>query len=243
MGTQMQLSFGKGLMAGAAGVAVVLAITAATNGTGIGAVFNLGQTNKVNATSTLTGKSNGPMLSVNNSGHGTALSMHVSSGHAPFSVNSSTKVAHLNASLLGGIGPAGFVHGGGHVFSAEVELTAGQANVLLFNIPGYGNFEVSCISAPPTIAEVDYTAPGHGVNLFDQSVNGTTGGTSWQFMPKGSGLGLQTQLDNPEQDQWTIQPTGSNNVTGHVATVQTDEAVNNIDTNKCDFAAVGYAMP
>jgi len=242
MGTQMQLSFAKGLMAGAAGAAVVLAITAATNGTGIGAVFNLGQTNKVNATSTLTGKTNGPMLSVTNSGHGTALNMHVTSGHAPFSVNSSTKVAHLNASLLGGIGPAGFVRGGGHVVSAEVELTAGQANVLLFKLPGYGKFEVSC-NAGPTVAEVDYTAPGHGVNLFDQSVNGTSGGTSWQFMPHGSGLGLQTQLDNPEQDQWTIQPAGSHHVTGHVATVQTDEAVNNDDTSKCDFAAVGYAMP
>ena len=55
----MQVSFAKGLMAGAAGAAVVLAITAAANGTGIGAVFNLGRTNKVNATSTLTGKPHG----------------------------------------------------------------------------------------------------------------------------------------------------------------------------------------
>ena len=98
----MQLSFGKGLMAGAAGVAVLLAITAAANGTGIGAVFTLGKTNKVNATSTLTGKTPGPMLTVVNSGRGTALSLHVSGGHAPFTVNSATKVAHLNASLLGG---------------------------------------------------------------------------------------------------------------------------------------------
>jgi hypothetical protein len=240
--TQMQLSFGKGLVAGAAGVAVVLVLTAAANGTGIGAVFNLGQTNKVNATSTLTGKAHGAMLAVTNSGHGPALNLHVSGGHAPFSVNSATKVAHLNASLLGGISPTGFVRGGGHVVSAEVELTAGQANVLLFNLPGYGKFEVSCFSGP-TVAEVDYTAPGHGVNLFDQSIQGTGGGTSWQFMPKASGLGLQTQLDNPEQDQWTIQPAGSHHVTGQVATVQTDEAVNNDDTSKCDFAAVGYAMP
>lgn len=49
----MQLSFGKGLMAGVAGIAVLLTLTAAANGTGIGAVFNLGKTNKVNATSTL----------------------------------------------------------------------------------------------------------------------------------------------------------------------------------------------
>ena len=60
MGTQMQLSFGKGLMAGVAGAAVLLAITAAANGVGIGAVFNLGKVNKVNATSTLTGKTQDP---------------------------------------------------------------------------------------------------------------------------------------------------------------------------------------
>jgi hypothetical protein len=59
MGTQMQLSFGKGLMAGAAGVAVLLAIRAAANGIGVGAFFNLVKTNKVNATSTLTGKTQG----------------------------------------------------------------------------------------------------------------------------------------------------------------------------------------
>jgi hypothetical protein len=39
------------------------------------------------------------MLTVINSGHGTALNLHVSSGHAPFSVNSAAKVANLNASL------------------------------------------------------------------------------------------------------------------------------------------------
>src|SRR5215469_17799435 len=150
----MQLSFGKGLMAGAAGVAVVLAITAAANGIGVGAVFNLGKTNKVNATSTLTGKAQGPMLSVINSGPGTALNLHVSSGHAPFSVNSPTKVANLNASLLGGIGPAGFVQGGGGVVTAEVELTVGQ-QATLFNLPGYGQFSVTCLNVP--FAEVDFT--------------------------------------------------------------------------------------
>ncbi len=130
-------------MAGAAGIAVLLAITAAANGIGVGAVFNLGKTNKVNATSALTGKTQDPMLTVINSGQGTALNLHVSSGHAPFSVNSATKVANLNASLLGGIGPAGFVQGGGHVVTAEVELTIGQ-KVTLFNLPGYGQFSVMC---------------------------------------------------------------------------------------------------
>ena len=77
----MQLNFGKGLMAGAAGTAVVLAITAAASGLGVGSAFLLGETNTVNATSTLTGKVQGTMLNVVNSGSGAALSLHVTSGH------------------------------------------------------------------------------------------------------------------------------------------------------------------
>jgi hypothetical protein len=238
-GTQMQLSFGKGLMAGAAGVAALLAITAATNGTGIGAVFNLGQTNKVNATSNLTGKTNSPMLTVINSGHGTALNLHVSSGHAPFSVNSATKVAHLNASLLGGIGPAGFVRGAGHVVSAEVELTVGQ-HATLFNLPGYGKFSVMCLNVP--FAEMDFTAGPHKIHLWTQEINGINPSVSEQDMGPHSGLGFQTGV-SAEQIQWTIQPANSPNLSGHVATVQTDDVVNGNDTSKCDFAAVGYAMP
>jgi len=235
----MQLSFGKGLMAGVAGAAVLLAITAAANGVGIGAVFNLGKVNKVNATSTLAGKTPGPMLTVINSGQGTALNLHVSSGHAPFSVNSAAKVANLNASLLGGIGPAGFVHGGGHMVSAEVELTVGQ-KATLFNLPGYGKFSVMCLNVP--FAEVDFTVGPHKVHLWTQGITGISPEVAEQDMGPGSGLGLQTGV-TAEQTQWTIQDARSPNLSGHLATVQTDEAVNGNDTSKCDFAAVAYAVP
>ena len=235
----MQLSFGKGLMAGAAGVAVLLAITAAANGTGTGAVFSLGQINRVNATSTLTGKTKGSMLTVTNSGHGTALNLHVSSGHAPFSVNSSTKVAHLNASLLGGISAAGFVQGGGHEVTAQVELTVGQQSALL-NLPGYGTFSVQCLNVP--FAETDFTVGPRKVHLWTQQMTGTTAAVSEQDMGPGSGLGFQTGV-TAEQIQWTIQPANSSHLSGHVATVQTDDAVNSNDTSKCDFAATAYAAP
>ena len=240
MGMQMQLSFGKGLMAGAAGAAVVLAITAAANGLGVGTAFLLGKTNKVNATSTLTGKAQGPMLNVINSGGGTALNLHVSSGHAPLSVNSATKVANLNASLLGGIGPAGFVQGGGHVVTAEIELTVGQSNVPLLNLPGYGQFSVTCLNVP--FAEVDFTVGPHNVHLWTQDITGTSPEVSEQDMTPGSGLGLQTGV-SAEQTQWTIQDASSPKLSGHLATVQTDQAVNGNDTSICDFAAVAYAAP
>jgi len=197
----MQLSFGKGLVAGAAGAAVVLAITAAANGLGVGTPFLLGTTNKVNATSALTGNTAGPMLSVTNSGSGTALNLHVGSGHPPLSVNSATEVANLNASLLGGIGPAGFVQGGGHVVTAEVELTVGQ-NATLFNLPGYGKFSATCLSVP--FAEVDFTDGPDNVHLWTQDITGTASGVAEQNMAPGSGLGFQTGV-TAEQTQWTIQ--------------------------------------
>lgn len=235
----MQLSFGKGLMAGAAGVAVLLAITAAANGTGIGALFNLGQINKVNATSTLTGKAKGSMFTVTNSGHGTALNLHVSSRHAPFSVNSSTKVAHLNASLLGGISPAGFVQGAGHMVTAQVELTVGQKSTLLI-LPGYGKFSVMCLNVP--FAEVDFKVGPHKVHLWAQAITGVNPEVTEQDIRPGAGLGFQTGV-TAEQIQWTIQPANSPHLSGRLATVQTDEAVNGNDTSKCDFAAMAYAAP
>jgi len=235
----MQPSFGKGLMAGAAGVAVLLAITAAANGIGVGAVFNLGKINKVKATSTLTGRARGPRLSVINSGSGTALTLHVRRGHPPFSVNSATQVAKLNASLLGGIGPAGFVQGGGHVATAEVELAVGQKATLL-NLPGYGQFSVTCLSVP--FAEVDFTVGPHKVHLWTQDIAGTTPGVAEQDSGPGSGLGFQTGA-TAEQIQWTIQDASSPSLSGHLATVQTDQAVNGNNTSKCDFAAVAYAAP
>jgi hypothetical protein len=222
----MHFSFGKGVTAGAAGVAVLLAITAAGNSVGAGAAFILGRANKINATSTLTGKTRRPMLNVINSGRGTALSLHVSSGHPPFSVNSATKIANLNASLLGGTGPAGFVHGGGRVVTAEVELTVGQKATLL-DLPGYGRFTVTCINVP--IAEVDFTVGPDPVHLWTQDIAGTTAGIGEQDLPAGSGLGLQTVV-TAEQTQWTVQDASSPKLSGHLATVQTDQAVNANDT-------------
>ena len=154
-------------------------------------------------------------------------------------MNSATQVANLNASLLGGIGPAGFVQGGGHVVTAEVELTVGQ-QATLFTLPGYGTFSVTCLNVP--FAEVDFTVGPHNIHLWTQDITGTSPAAAEQDMTPGSGLGLQTGV-TAEQTQWTIQDASSPSLSSHLATVQTDEAVNGNNTSKCDFAAEAYAAP
>lgn len=90
------------------GLAVVLALTAglastAPAGTGVGARFDLGKTNAVNAVSKLVGGVAGPNLRIDNnstSTDATALDLRVESGKPPMKVNSDTKVASLNADQI-----------------------------------------------------------------------------------------------------------------------------------------------
>src|SRR5215212_7810267 len=83
------------------GLAVILALlfgvaSAALAGTGVGATFNLGKTNTVNAISKLVGSTASSMLVVDNNGTGSALSLQVGSAQAPLTV----KATNLNADKL-----------------------------------------------------------------------------------------------------------------------------------------------
>jgi hypothetical protein len=81
----MRLTFVKGIALGAVTSMLTLGATAALAGTGVGAPFNLGKTNSVNATSTLTGSATGSMLKIPNTGTGTgaqAISASSASGTA-----------------------------------------------------------------------------------------------------------------------------------------------------------------
>jgi hypothetical protein len=108
----MQGGFLKGVVLGSATAMVVLMAATAFAGTGVGAVFNLGKTNSVNATSTLTGSKNGRMLQVTNTstgGSASGIGITVSPGTPPLKVNSSAKVGNLNADQLDGIDSTGFL--------------------------------------------------------------------------------------------------------------------------------------
>ena len=117
----MGRSFLKGAVVGLVS-AVLGGATVALAGSGINGVFNLGVSNSVDAKTTLTGASPGIQLQVTNTnpagrnglavnsassgyptgsftntGRGAAGAFSVNSGVAPFTVNSTTKVANLNA--------------------------------------------------------------------------------------------------------------------------------------------------
>jgi hypothetical protein len=92
------------------GLAVILALTVglastALAGTGVGARFQLGKVNTVNAVTKLMGTVAGPSLVVDNNASGTAataLDLQVEPGNAPMKVNSGTRVTNLNADKLDG---------------------------------------------------------------------------------------------------------------------------------------------
>jgi hypothetical protein len=92
------------------GLTIMLALvfgvaTTALAGTGVGARFQLGQTNTVNAITKLVGSVAGPSLVVDNNSTGagaTALDLQVEAGKAPMKVNSDAQVANLNSDKLDG---------------------------------------------------------------------------------------------------------------------------------------------
>jgi hypothetical protein len=74
-------------------------------GTGIGATFNLGKVNSVNAVSKLVGSVAGPSLQIDNNSTGTgatALDLQVEPGKDPMKVNSSAEVENLNVDQVDG---------------------------------------------------------------------------------------------------------------------------------------------
>ncbi len=115
------------------GLAVVLALSvgvasSALAGTGVGATFNLGQTNMVNAVSKLVGSVAAPSLQVDNNSanaNATALELQVESGKAPMKVNSQVKVALLNADKLDGQDAGAFMTARTYVVDKDIPLPGG----------------------------------------------------------------------------------------------------------------------
>src|SRR6266568_7601380 len=89
-----------------AAAALILFTTTAPAGSGVGGVFNLGQTNTVNGTSTLTGATAGTQLNVKNTS--TSSSASGLTGQS----SSTTAAGVLGENLAGGPGLQAYVNTG-----------------------------------------------------------------------------------------------------------------------------------
>lgn len=94
-------------------VALVLGVSSkALAGTGVGAVFNLGQTNSVDALSKLVGSTASPLLRIDNNDTGPALHLLVEPNRPPLTVNAEAgKAKNLNADELDGQNSRAFFTG------------------------------------------------------------------------------------------------------------------------------------
>jgi len=238
----MQLTNLKPVAIGVVAAAAVIAITGAASGSGVGAIFNLGKTNKVNATSSLTGSTTNPMLSVTNSGPGTALSLQVRAGKAPLRVNSSGQVAKLNASLLGGLAASAFVQGGGQSRSFGFLMSTGSyAQKKLLAVPGFGTLNAICAPASGAgAAVVGFMTGAHFMERFVASIYSSssvtlssspmTPDTNWQFALL-NGNGISGEWERVIL-RYTTGSAGS--VTTHMATL---DVMADVDATTCDFDA------
>ena len=188
--------FLRGVILGSLTAVLVLGASSALAGTGVGGIFNLGQSNTVNGNSSLSGSSFGSQLSVSNSATNStarglyvngsssaaALLAHNSAGPAaafqspssvaPFTVSTTHRVPSLNADLLDGIDSSGFVQGNGKAYTLTVSiprLNNGDANLYTPSpavAPGLANIAYFC---PPLLDPQDTTT------LFD--LDNSSGGT------------------------------------------------------------------
>jgi hypothetical protein len=141
-----------------------------------GGNFILGQANTAGSTTALSSGTTGPafkVTSTNTAAGATALRLNAASGHAPFTVNSGTKVANLNADKLDGSdssqlkGARAYAFSGGEycpdppVSFCSVERSKGVAYVVKVGQEDYC-VGVNGISAadPKTIALVSILQTG-----------------------------------------------------------------------------------
>jgi hypothetical protein len=174
--------FFRGVVVGSLTAALVLGASAALAGTGVGAVFNLGQSNTVNAASSLSGSSSGAQLTVSNSSTalganglrvngagatsalvaqnslGAAATFNGGSSQPPFLVNSRVQVPSLNSSLLGGHAasfylPASAVRRLGPTTVAACDQAQQTCNRADLFTVGQLTFSEKCISDPSPMEE------------------------------------------------------------------------------------------
>lgn len=158
--------------------AVVSAVVSAGAAVATTQAFTLGTTNRVNAPSmVVNATSNGvtnpvdaPLLTLNNkssTANATPLSLLAASGHAPFTVNTQTRVTNLNADQLDGrsseyflprtakaadsdkldgLSSESFTQGGGRLYSGHREHVSPGTSGTLLEIPNLLLVSYACVA-------------------------------------------------------------------------------------------------
>jgi hypothetical protein len=237
----MKHPFFKGVALGAITSTVVLIAATALAGTGIGGVFNLGKTNTVNETTTLTGAKAGKQLQVTNTSIGagaTGIGINVKPGKPPLTVNSSTRVANLNADKLDGVDSKGLIQGTGQTYTLAVAIHRSQFfqnTIYTPNPPVAANFfnvGFECPGLPNTngAAQLEIqNASSNDANLFFRNDNFKDA----DYEPMYSGQ-YTTRSTNKPGDLSTLtfqgSPTGTTDQTVLTAQVSTT-----VRTDDCHF--------
>jgi len=210
----MTKRFMLGVLAGVVVGGVTLMSTAALAGTGIGDVFNLGTTNRANATTVLLGSTNGEQLRVSNTAtQGTnvaGIGIHVAAGKPPLVVDSRTKVANLNADLLDGERATSFVAGGGQVVSARLAPPISGTTLNLLAVPGFGRMEATCPATGSGLVFRNLTNPSTALDFWVVTEGST------RFVPQPANNATTTVTINEKDDRLFTTQLGR---PGHTATM------------------------
>jgi hypothetical protein len=259
MGTQieegvMRATFLRGVVLGSVTAALVLSASAALAGTGVGGIFNLGKTNTVDQSSSLTGSSSGSQLVVSNistssgtrglsvsgassaaalfahNGAGPAAAFMSSTGTAPFTVNSSRRVLNLNADMVDGLHGSSLVKGGGWLVSNHRTLAVGTTFSTILTLPGIGAIQASC--ATP--------GPNSYFNFLDGS--STKYDATWDVEGAGPGelggsFGFTTDTTTSPRGS-TVVLYDASKASGPVIVVRLWEFPGAPDSSHCDYQAV-----
>jgi hypothetical protein len=205
-----------------------------------GGNFILGQSNSASSTTSLTrtGANAGKGLQVSNTSTttgATALGLNVAAGHPPFTVNSGTKVANLNADKLDGIDSSGLVQGRGKLLSNRIAIAALANSETLLTIPGLGELNASCGSEAANF-EVDWQNTSSSTIDVWQEVNG-----SWSHSVAGPSDSLIVVGDGVGNTESTLElGTGFVPPDRRIATVHVF-GVRNAANTACDYQAQATA--
>lgn len=169
LGSGTNRAFLAGLAGGILGA--LLLATVPMVSAAVGEAVNLGEVNKANAITSIRGTSDVTLRLNNQQADAPALDLRVTDGSAPFKVNSSAKVAHLNADKLDGRSANGLVRVA-HASTDEHTQEDGIVTSASINAPTRG---LLVINASAYVAADEWTAVACRLGITSGGLVDTSG--------------------------------------------------------------------